>query len=317
MSEIPMATSWCFTYLADRWRAGLGIFLCSLLLGLHTSTLAQDSRYQRILVALQTSDEALKSRFATSALLELTEVYLAEADLARKESEAAQNPAKLKAWSSAVEQYAIQLTLVAEDIELGLPVEVRLHAREVAAVSVVGRTVMLAHPRYSQQAAFEQSVLMHFCHGSICRELTAVDKAPIPIPMSPSLIVPQWTFSARGPSCSHINLQISFRDQGVLSQQKQLCQQLMQEVEMLATELGWQIRHEVAVDWETLRVKPTPMRPEHLVLLNDAGDSLLISLPLLYSTPGLLETLSPWLRQRHVSDGPPEVLLDSKALGWE
>ena len=91
----------------------------------------------------------------------------------------------------------------------------------------------------------------------------------------------------------------------------------MQEVEMLATELGWQIRHEVAVDWETLRVKPTPMRPEHLVLLNDAGDSLLVSLPLLYSTPGLLETLSTWLRQRYVSDGPPEVLLDSKVLGWE
>ncbi len=205
-----MAISSYFTYLAKHCRTGLCIFLCSLLLGLTAPTLAEDSRYQRILVALQTSDEALKGRFANAALLELTEVYLAEADLARRESETAANPAKLKAWSIAVEQYATQLTLVSDDIDLGFPVGFRLHPREVAAVSVADRTIMLAHPRNSQQSAYEQSVLTHFCRGSICRDLTAVADDQTPIPMSPSLVVPQWEFSEGGPKCSYMKLQISF-----------------------------------------------------------------------------------------------------------
>lgn len=289
------------------------VALC-LLVGL---SVASESRYQKILEALQGADSTTQGRFASTALIELMEVYFAEADLARNESGSATERTKRNAWSRAVEQYTSQLSLVIDDIELGMPVALRLHTREVASVSVAGRTVMLAHPRSDQQQAYEQSVLKHFCTGEVCRELVTETEAYDPIPMSSATVTPHWNFGSSGPVCSYLNLKIEFESAGKLRQQRQLCQQFMQEVEILSTEIAWQKRHGVETQWDQIVIKPTPMKPEHLVLLNDAGDSLLITLPLLYGTKDLLPKVTPWLRERHEQAGPPAVLLEAKTLGWE
>ena len=279
---------------------------------------AQESRYERIVHSLQSADPELRATFATSALLELTEVYLAEADLARREAAAAEDAMRLSSWSRAVERYANQLTLVREDITLGFPVDLRRNAREVVSVSVGGRTIMLAHPRNDQQSTYQQAVLGHFCGKGLCRDLIASDEPLKPIPMSSGVVSPRWQFTPSGPSCSHQNLQLSFSSGGDLGRQRALCQQLMQEAEVLATELAWQQRHGVRVDWEALSLRTVPLRPEHLVVLNDAGDSILVTLPLLNGTTGLLQELSPWLQQRHQPEQElPALLLDAGRLGWE
>ena len=300
------------------WRQ-LGLpLIVSAFLVLAAGAEAAQSRYDRIVHALQSAEPELRAQFASSALLELTEVYLAEADLARHEAEQADNPARLASWSRAVEHYASQLALVLDDIALGFPVALRSNAREVASVSVGGRTIMLAHPRNSQQSAYQQAVLGHFCGKGLCRDLIASDEPLKPIPMSPGLVSPDWQFTASGPSCNHLNLKLIFSGGGDIGRQRALCEQLMQEAEVLATELAWQQRHGIAVDWNALSVRPVPLRPEHLVVLNEAGDSLLVTLPLLNGSAGLLLQLSPWLQQRHRAEGqPPAVVLDAAALGWE
>ena len=278
----------------------------------------EESRYERIVLALQSEEPDVRAQFATSALLELTEVYLAEADLARHEAEESEKAKRLTGWSRAVEHYASQLSLVLEDITLGFPVDLRSNPREVASVSVGGRTIMLAHPRNSQQPAYEQAVLGNFCGKGLCRELIASEEELKPIPMSAELVSPNWQFTATGPSCSHRNLALTFSAGGDLARKRALCQQLMQETEMLATELAWQRRHGVSIDWDLLSVKTVPLRPEHLVMLNAAGDSLLATLPLINGTEGLLQQLTPWLQLRHgAEDEIPAVLLQAEALGWE
>lgn len=275
------------------------------------------SRYQRTVSALVTGEETERRRFATIALLELAEIYLAEADLARGEARESDRAGRLLGWSRAVEQYAGQLMLVRDDIELGLPVELRSHAHEVPAVSVAGRTILLAHPRKDQQPGYEQAVLTRFCTGTRCNELTRTLVAEAPIPMSAASVSPRWEFSAAGPVCSHAGLSLTFRAGGQLGLQRSLCEQLMQEAEELATELAWQQRHSVAVDWDALEILPTPQRPEHLILLNSAGDSLLLTLPLVYGTPALLGQLAPWLQQRHRREGASPLHLHAAELGWE
>lgn len=280
--------------------------------------LADESRYDRIVQAVESADPELRAKFANSALLELTEVYLAESDLARREAGDSDEADRLIAWSRAVERYAAQLSLVLDDISLGFPAELRRHPREVASVSVAGRTIMLAHPRSRQQSAYEQSVLGHFCGQGLCRDLVAVEEDTTAIPMSPGLVSPNWEFTAAGPRCTHQNLQLAFLSNGDLGRQRALCQQFMEEAELLATELAWQQRHRVIVDWEQLAIRAVPLRPEHLVVLNRAGDSLLVTLPLLHGTAGLLPRLVPWLRQRFQSEAqPPPLLLEPAALGWE
>lgn len=275
------------------------------------------SRYQRTIQSLQVSTPELRARFAAIALLELEEIYLAEADLARREAEDEDHPAKLQAWSRAVEQYAGQLVLVQSDIDSGFPVELRTNPLEVASITVAGRTLMLAHPRNGQQLAYEQGVLAKFCGGNTCIELTRDEEPLQSIPVSASTVTPQWDFSPAGPVCRYRQLQVEFSNRGSLTRQRGLCEQLMQELESMATELAWQQRHGVDVDWGQLDLRSTPGRPEHLVVLNQAGDSLLITLPLLYGTPGLLGQVSPWLQQRHSAQGPSKLSLRAASMGWE
>ena len=296
------------------WRSTCGVLVALLL---SASVAADSSRFERTVAALQRAELPLRADFAAIALVELTEIYLAEADLARNEAQVPDGDPALRGWSRAVERFAEQLLLVQEDVAFGLPVELRRHDREVPAVSVAGRTVMLAHPRRTQQAAFEQHVLARFCAAAPCARLTGTQAATAPIPVAPAMVSPNWEFSPNGPLCRYRGLAVQFSANGKLAGQRARCAALMQEAETFAAELAWQARHEVDVTWDALAVSATAHRPEHLVLLNDAGESLLISVPLIHSTPGLLDALTPWLRQRHSAGEPASVQLDAGTLGWD
>ena len=79
------------------------------------------SRYQRLVIALQTADDGWQRDYADTALSHLAEIYLAEADLARNQAQEEEDSApdlKLLGWSRAVNQYAEQLLLAQEDVLL-------------------------------------------------------------------------------------------------------------------------------------------------------------------------------------------------------
>jgi hypothetical protein len=275
------------------------------------------TRFQRTVDALQLADDAQRGRFATVALLQLAEVYMAEADLARREAEQDGADAKLQGWSRAVDKYAAQLLLVLDDIELGFPVELRTNPREVPSAAVGGRVVMLAHPRLGQQSLYEQSVLQEFCSGDTCARLTAELEGYEPIPLSAVQVKPRWQFGPKGPVCSYRGLSVRFSGGGSLADQRGFCTQLFQEVESLATELAWQQRHGVEVEWSDLSTRTVPGKPLHVVRLNTAGEAILLSLPLLNASPDLLPELAPWLQSRHLNKGAVELQFDGAKLGWE
>ena len=264
------------------WCRACGVLLVALLMS--AAAAADSSRFERTVEALQRAEPPLRADFASIALVELTEIYLAEADLARNEAQALQGDPALRGWSRAVERFAEQL--------------------------------LLAHPRRAQQAAFEQRVLARFCTTAPCTRLTGTEAATAPIPVAPSPMSPSWEFSPSGPLCRYRGLAVQFSAGGNLAAQRARCDALMLEAETLAAELAWQARHDVEVTWDALAVSATAHRPEHLVLLNQAGDSLLISVPLIHATPGLLDALTPWLRQRHRAGERASVQLDATTFGW-
>ena len=291
------------------------LLFCLLLL-LSPALLAA-TRYQRTVDALQLADDSLRGRFATTALLQLAEVYMAEADLARREAEEVGESAKLRGWSQAVDQYAAQLVLVMDDIELGFPVELRNNPMEVPSVAVGGRVIMLAHPRSGQQPLYEQAVLQAFCTGDTCARLTAELEGHEPIPVSTVQVKPRWEFGPDGPVCRYRGLSLQFSSAGDLAQQRSLCSQLLQEAESLATELAWQRRHGVDIGWGELSSRAVPGKPLHVVQLNGAGESILLPLPILNGTPALLPKLVPWLQGRHRREGHIELRFSADQLVWE
>jgi len=274
------------------------------------------SRFSRTIVFLGDAAPGVKAEFATTALTELAEVYIAEADLARKQAEEAGGNAKLLGWSRAVDQYASQLMLVLEDVELGYPVALAPGAHGGASVTVADRSIILGHPRPGQQAAFEQRILLDFCGRNDCTLLTARDTSELPIPVSASQVKADWSFTQRGPVCSHAGIALQFDSAVNLAQSRALCAQFLQEAETLASEIAWQQRHGVSVDWDALQIRPTPQRPQHLVLLNEAGDSILATLPLVHGSPALLHDIKPWLKTRYSGKRTGSLSLRAADYGW-
>lgn len=274
------------------------------------------SRYQRIVVALHGADDDWRAAYAEAALSFLAEIYLAEADLARAQATAQETDPKLLGWSRGVEQYANQLLLVQEDIALGFPAEVYPEPLGPPRLVVGGRSVILNHPREDQQLVYEQTVLNEFCRRRDCVALLPAEPASAAIPMSAPTISPQWRFAASGPICSGSGIAVQFAASADLSRIKPLCRQLLQELGALRNDIRWQQRHGVVIDWDTVAIVPTPQRPEHLVLLNNVGDTTLLSLPVLHTSGGLLAAVTPWLAAP--AGGPVESLeLAAQDYGWQ
>lgn len=275
------------------------------------------SRFQRTVLYLQDTSTDEQADFTAAALSQLAEVYMAEADLARAEASRSQGKlrAKLLGWSIAVDQYANQLVLLMEDLEQGFPVAL-LQGREGAVtVSVAGRMVILSHPRADQQAAYEQRVLAEFCGSNDCRSMTVVADQPEPIPVTTARVNPVWTFTEKGQLCTGDTIEIRFTTIENLGLLRSICAQLLQELSALAAELAWQARHGVEVDWSALTITATPGRPEHLVRLNGAGDSILLTVPLLFGNQNLLQDSKPWLRDRASGGESATMRLDAAKYG--
>lgn len=300
--------------------------LLSLLLSLavvagEPASAAALSRFARTAQALQQAAPEIRASFARVALLQLAEVYLAEAELARREVRDQAPGASLLGWALAVERYAQQLLLLHEEVEAGIPVTVLAHSGGDIAISAAGRPIILGHPRRDQQAALEQMILADFCARENCRQLllppSEAGPERQPVPISTGSGSQQWTFSNAGPKCSAQALSVQFAASGQLTRQRMLCRQLFAELNALVTELRWQLRQGVRPDWAALTVSAVANRPLHLLGLNAAGDSILLSLPLVHATPGLLASLQHWLRASSEGEPVPTRLLLASELGWE
>jgi len=284
---------------------------------------ADMSRFQRLVVSLEQAEPASRSRFARIALLEMAEIHIAEAGLARQQSVEGVRPERLLGWSLAVEAYARDLLQLHEEVEQGAQV-VLLPALVADPGIVVGpRSIIISHPRRDQQEALEQAILKRFCGQEDCLRLLSAELeiAPEPILASPSSRPPSWSFTRSGPVCEQDGLQIQFpaaggRDAGNLPQYRSLCQQLFSELQLLAAELRTQLRQGVVPEWGALVISATPHRPEHSVRLNSAGDGVLLAVPLLHSTPGLLARITPWLRPLAESGVAPSLVLQAEEFGW-
>lgn len=279
---------------------------------------ASMSLFKRTVNYLQGAPAAEQADFANAALTELAAVYMAEADLARSQvaSKKGTGQARLRGWSVAVDQYAGQLLLIMDDVDQGFPVVLRAAQNGPATITVADRAVMLGHPRPDQQAAYEQRVLNDFCSLHDCA-LSAVGSAePRPIPATASSVNPRWTFTESGSVCANQGLEVQFDSIGNLSTLRSICKELAQETTALAGDLAWQIRHGVVIDWDELAISGTPGRPEHLVRLNAAGDTVLLTAPLLYSSKNLLQDIRPWLAARATAAEPATVRIDATDYGW-
>jgi len=288
-------------------------------------SVAQESsgqtRFQRTVQYLQDAPPELRGDFAAIALTNLSQAYSAEAQLARAEAGATGPKAKLGGWSAMVDYYSRQMPLLLADIELGLPVYLTLGDEQSLVIMVADRTVIVSPPRLSQQSAFEHTILSDFCKLHSCEEfLPATGTATAEFGSSSVAMVavrPSWSFSTQGPVCSYQGINVRFESQKNLANSRQICKQFFLEVMTLTDQLAWQQRHGVAIEWEDLDIQATSHRPEHSVGLNAIGDAVLVAVPLLYSSRGLLQQLVPWIQRRLDNQQDLSIDIDADLIGWQ
>ncbi len=279
----------------------------------------EQSRYHRVVMALQTADQDWKVPFAEAAISQLVEVYLAEADLASFQAGPDHEDLKLSGWSRAVERYANQLLIVQEDARQGYPVELYAGTLVPPRLVIAGRSVILSHPREDQQVAYEQLVLTDFCRRANCDQLVPPEKAPEPEPIPVSAPAPavEWQVTDDGPRCEGHSVSVIFSRGTDLQRMEPLCKQVLHELSTLRSELQWQQRHGVALEPELFETRTVPGRPVHLFILNQQGDSLLLELPLLHTSPGLMRDVNAWLLPRQPGESRGRPLLQAGDYGWE
>ena len=277
---------------------------------------AAQTRFQRTVEYLQSAEPQLRSDFAIVALTRVADAFAAEARLARQQSGPGADR-QLGGWSATVERYVGQIPLLIDDIELGLPVRFTIGEEKSLAITVGDRTVIVNHPRLTQQGALEQSILKDFCGTHSCAQMAPRDADSTPIPVSTSHVRPSWNFTESDSNCSHLRITVHFDRARNMANARLICEQFLQEVMTLSDELIWQQRNAVAIEWDTLQIQTAPGRPEHIVQLNTAGDTVLVSLPLLNANPLLIKQLARWIRAHVEGEQEPAVELDASQYGWQ
>ncbi len=274
------------------------------------------TRFERTLYAVQQMPVETQVRFAKSALYELSLAYREEAGVALLEAENEGGDRTLMAWSRAVERYASDIDRLLAALEEGFPVYLRMSIRDAVSVAVADRVIMLNHPRVGEQRRYEQQVLEHFCARASCNALTASGQKAEPIKLSARQIRPLWSFTSDGPVCSYRELSIAFSSDDNLARARELCVEVLTEALLLAEEVAWQIRHGVIIQWDALELHGTSGRTQHRLTLNDAGDTVIALVPMIYRSKALLQRLAPWVREIAESDAAAPLRLDARDFGW-
>ena len=274
------------------------------------------SRFQKTALYVQSAAPPLRSEFAAIALTHLIEGYHEEVRLALDEERSTRTNTSLREWSAAANQYASQIPLLLEDIELGLPVWLAITNVKPLLITVADRVVILSHPRLKQQGFLEQAILMDFCASRRCEKF-APASAETGATFTPNVYVrPDWTFTINGPVCSYQGITVNFKSAKNLAKSRAICSQFLQEVIVLANEISWQRGLAVPIHWSELDIQSMAPRPEHTVRLNELGDTAVAVIPLLYGNPRLLGHTLPWIRQWLANPQEANIELNADQYGW-
>lgn len=275
------------------------------------------TRFQRTVQYLQEAAPELRSDFAATALSSMASAYMKEAQLAREQARKGGKHSHLWAWSANVDHSASQMSLLREDIELGLPVRLALAAGNSLAITVADSTIILSHPRLNEQGALEQSILVEFCARNDCDHVSPENGTNEPISVARARIRPNWAFTEQGSLCTHRGITLRFDSAQNIANARIICEQLLQEIMALTEELAWQQQYAVAIEWERLEVHPIPDSPEHRVQINALGDTVLVTVPMLYRSADLLKQLLPWMREQVNGQQGVKVELRADQYGWQ
>jgi len=246
-------------------------------------------------------DAPLEARadFALVALSELIEAYSHEADRARAELRRTGGKRDLSRWVRAVDALIRELQGLLDALGPDTPVQITGRDAHTVYLIVDGNPVLLSGPRASDRAMLEQRVLERFCSRNYCDDLfeNPLPQAAAPVTREPP---PLWRFSDQGgPVCtSGSGLELQFRSASDLRRKREICTQVVAELNSPITALCDSISNGKPVEWKYLAIHPDSGTDLQRIVFNAGGDYLLLPLPSLSGAPQFFTASMPWVAAR-------------------
>jgi hypothetical protein len=250
----------------------------------------------RLAERVQTENEFDRVDFAWVAIAEMAASFEAAAEgsaQARAKNEMARK--KLLRWRSSTLAYAQHLRERLMAIQQGAPVAVHVQEPNTLVVFTDGEPTVINGPQAVDYGELARQILLSYCALHLCPEQEMLEAEAPPDTVEPPN--GQWSFgqdlAARYETPD--GLAFEFRRLQVREDAQNACDRLITELRVLANRLRQLHQAGAPVAWERLRILSTGAPDQHRVLVNDAGRSLLLSLPNLYLVQELLREAAPWL----------------------
>jgi len=265
--------------------------------------------------ALVDAPADMRADFAWIVIAEMATTYAEEAARARRESAWGKDRRGLLRWSNAVEAFADDLAALSDTIDSTTPVDIRTGPDNSIYLYVDGRPVIVNSPRGTGQVDFERRVQESFCRLQACDSLDLEPSEPLP-QVGTRADAPRWSFSQQaGPVClTDDGLEFQFGDMANLGRHREICAQVIAELNDLVDAIAVQQSQGVRVDWNYLVVRPLAGETGQRVVLNGTGGEVRMALPVLATRPDLFRVVRPWLAAKAGGGSYHLVVINAERL---
>jgi hypothetical protein len=109
-------------------------------------------------------------------------------------------------------------------------------------------------------------------------------------------------------------LVFQFRDTSDLDRKRRACNQVVAELNALATLLAMETAHGTRIDWNRLSIRTIPGGDRQIITLNGNGETAILALPALAKATSMFRQLRPWLAARIDGNSYRLVIINSGQL---
>jgi len=257
------------------------------------------------------SDPAGSEDLAWIALSEMVQAYeqmLERAGQARHKD--AESRAKLRKWRAATAGFLAGLRSQLHAVASGAAVTLDTEPDGSLLVLVEGRPTLVSDPDLAHPGALGRRILETFCGSHDCPAAALNTAAPAPAP-PPPVSTGHWSFADHRSTRFETQGGIAFEFSGFQdrSEKQAASDQLAAELRLLARGLRDVQSIGQPIDWDVLRIVPTPGGENPRVILNRNGDFLYLAVPELVRRPELLREARPWIEAR-MAGRPYDLVLN-------
>ncbi len=241
------------------------------------------------------ADPVERLRFAAIALDEHARAYEAELRAEAQDARPRSDPQSIRRWRAAAAASIAELREVGAALALSADVTIFVDPGATLRFILARRTVIVDAPRIADARELNERIVARYCRAAHCPDLIAPGR-PGRDP-SPEPVRATWSFAAGRPAVveTSTGLDFHFSDPSALATRRAEVTRLAGALQAAARELAWYRDRGAPIEWSVLHLTRRAEDGAAVLVVNRAGDYLVLDLPPL-TLPR--EPLANWFRAR-------------------